>query len=214
MRDVIIIGGGPGGLASARSLASEGFDVVVYEEHESSGDPVHCTGVLAADAFDDLGVPREVILNELRTARFYAPCGASIEHTTASIEAVVIDRLALDRALFRAATNAGVEVVLGRRVIAVDVQSRWCVGDAWRRRRGSRPRLRARLWCAVCDPAAARPRHAGRLSAIGADRGSRACARRCRSALRTCGRSRRIRLDGSGQAAIRSARPCRSDVRS
>ena len=123
MRDVIIIGGGPGGLASARSLASEGFDVVVYEEHESSGDPVHCTGVLAADAFEDLGVPREVVLNELKTARFYAPCGASIEHTTASIEAVVIDRLALDRALFHAATIAGVEVVLGRRVIAVDVQS-------------------------------------------------------------------------------------------
>jgi len=123
MRDVIIIGGGPGGLASARSLASEGFDVVVYEEHESSGDPVHCTGVLAADAFEELGVPREVVFNELRTARFYAPCGASIEHTTASIEAVVIDRLALDRALFRAATIAGVEVVLGRRVIAVDVQS-------------------------------------------------------------------------------------------
>jgi digeranylgeranylglycerophospholipid reductase len=122
MRDVIIIGGGPGGLASARSLAAEGFDVVLFEEHESSGDPVHCTGVLAADAFADLAVPREVILNELRTARFYAPCGATIEHTTSSIEAVVIDRLALDRALFEAATRAGVEVVLGRRVTNVEVE--------------------------------------------------------------------------------------------
>src|SRR5829696_5498891 len=108
MRDVIIIGGGPGGLATGRLLASEGFDVVLFEEHPSSGDPVHCTGVLATDAFNELDVPRDVVLNDLKTARFIAPCGASIEHTTQLIEAVVIDRLALDRALFQEAIRAGV----------------------------------------------------------------------------------------------------------
>jgi len=36
---------------------------------------------------------------------------------------VVIDRLALDRALFAAATTAGVEVVLGRRVIHVEIEA-------------------------------------------------------------------------------------------
>jgi digeranylgeranylglycerophospholipid reductase len=122
MRDVIIIGGGPGGLAAGRLLAVEGFDVVLYEEHESSGDPVHCTGVLAAEAFDDLAVPRSVVLNPLKTARFFAPSGASIEHTTQSTEAVVIDRLALDRALFESAAGAGVEVLLGRRVTGVELE--------------------------------------------------------------------------------------------
>ena len=66
MRDVIIIGGGPGGLQTARLLASGGFDVALYEEHASSGDPVHCTGVLAVEAFDELGLPRDVILNPLK----------------------------------------------------------------------------------------------------------------------------------------------------
>ena len=32
-----------------------------------------------------------MILNPLRTARFFAPCGASISHTTATTEAVVVD---------------------------------------------------------------------------------------------------------------------------
>ena len=36
MHDVIIIGGGPGGLATGRLLAREGFDVVLFEEHPSS----------------------------------------------------------------------------------------------------------------------------------------------------------------------------------
>jgi geranylgeranyl reductase family protein len=121
MRDVIIVGGGPAGLALGRTLAVDGFDVAVYEEHQSSGDPVHCTGVLAAEAFDHFAVPRSVVLNPLRTVRFYAPGGASIAHTTERAEALVIDRLALDRALFADARRAGVDVVLGERVTGVAI---------------------------------------------------------------------------------------------
>ncbi len=122
MRDVIIIGGGPGGLETSRLLASEGFDVEVYEEHASSGDPVHCTGVVAIEAFDELGLSRDVILNPVRTARFFAPSGATVEHTTAGIEAVVVDRLALDRRLFDAARRSGVTLTVGRRVTDVTVE--------------------------------------------------------------------------------------------
>lgn len=121
MRDVVIIGGGPGGLESARLLAADGWDVAVFEEHASSGDPVHCTGVIAIEAFDELGLSRDVILNPLRTARFIAPSGLSVEHTTPAVEAVVVDRLALDRWLHAEATRAGAAVVVGRRATAVDV---------------------------------------------------------------------------------------------
>jgi digeranylgeranylglycerophospholipid reductase len=115
MRDVIIIGGGPGGLQTARLLASDGLDVALYEEHASSGDPVHCTGVLATEAFDEFGLPRDVILNPLNTFRLFSPSGATVEHTTLQTEAVVIDRLAFDRWLFEGALSAGVSIVLGRR---------------------------------------------------------------------------------------------------
>ena len=121
--DVVVIGGGPGGLATGRLLAAEGFNVALFEEHAASGEPVHCTGVLAAEAFDDPVVPRNVILNPLRTARFFAPCGASISHTTETTEAVVVDRAALDRALFAAARDAGVNVFTGRRATNVSVET-------------------------------------------------------------------------------------------
>jgi digeranylgeranylglycerophospholipid reductase len=121
MRDVLIIGGGPGGLATARQLATRGFDVGLFEEHSSIGDPVHCTGVLAVEAFAELALPHDIILNPLHTARFYSPSGRSISHTTPDAEAVAIDRLALDRTLFAAARAAGVTLEIGRRVTDLQV---------------------------------------------------------------------------------------------
>jgi digeranylgeranylglycerophospholipid reductase len=123
MRDVLIIGGGPGGLRTARLLAADGFDVALYEEHPACGEPVHCTGVLAAEAFDELDLSRDVILNPLSTARFFAPSGATVEHTTRAIEAVVVDRLALDRELFEQARLAGATLISGRRATEARVDS-------------------------------------------------------------------------------------------
>ena len=115
------MGGGPGGLHVATLLARQGLDVTLFEEHPSSGNPVHCTGVLAADAFDEFDLPRGVILNALRTARFHSPGGASVTYTTESIEAVAIDRLHLDQLLFARAANAGATIECGRRVEDVGI---------------------------------------------------------------------------------------------
>ena len=92
MRDVIVIGGGPAGLAAAAELARRGRTVAVFEEHDTIGSPVHCTGVLAAEALDSLDLPRAALLNPLATVRFVAPSGEAFEYTTPKTEAVVIDR--------------------------------------------------------------------------------------------------------------------------
>jgi len=123
MLDVAIVGGGPGGMAAARSLAAAGWAVTVFEEHQQIGLPVHCTGVLAEDVIAQLNLPAEAVLNPLSTVRFVAPAGHSFEYTTATTEAVVIDRAAFDAALSRRAELAGASVIRGRRVIAVDVEA-------------------------------------------------------------------------------------------
>jgi digeranylgeranylglycerophospholipid reductase len=119
MRDVVVIGGGPAGLAAAVELARRGHSVSVFEEHASIGAPVHCTGVLAAEAVDALDLPRHALLNPLSTVRFVAPSGRAFEYTTSKTEAVVIDRMVFDRALADAAIAAGVSMTRGRRVTAV-----------------------------------------------------------------------------------------------
>src|SRR5689334_3424096 len=107
MHDTVIIGAGPGGLQAARELASRSFDVVVLEEHSRIGAPVHCTGILASDAFEELNLPDNSVLNELHTAKFFSPNGQTFDYTTERVEAVVIDRLLFDETLKIGALKAG-----------------------------------------------------------------------------------------------------------
>jgi geranylgeranyl reductase family protein len=94
--------------------------VDLFEEHADIGEPVHCTGVLAREAFDAFGLSTDSLLNELSTVHFHAPSGAMVEHSTTEVEAVVIDRVRFDRQLAEQAAHAGVRVQRAR-VTALDV---------------------------------------------------------------------------------------------
>ena len=120
MIDVIVVGAGPGGLVTGARLAAAGHRVLALEEHDVIGAPVHCTGVLAHDAVEDLDLPHDAVLNPLATVRFVAPAGHSFSYTTTRTEAVVIDRLAFDRSLAERARAAGVEMRCGCRVQRLD----------------------------------------------------------------------------------------------
>jgi geranylgeranyl reductase family protein len=108
-------------LHAAHRLARSGFKVTVFEEHAAPGEPVHCTGVLAAEAFEEFDLPRTSFLNALTTVQFYGPSGDSIEYSTPQTEAIVIDRRAFDLALSRRAESAGAVVRVGERITDVRV---------------------------------------------------------------------------------------------
>jgi geranylgeranyl reductase family protein len=132
--DVLVVGGGPAGLYAAERLARRGVSTMVCEEHALVGDPVHCTGVLATESFDVLGLPREATLNPLTTALFVSPSGITISYSTPTPLASVIDRVAFDRALANRAEAAGAELRIGTRVSAVETGPaavRAQVGDEW-----------------------------------------------------------------------------------
>ena len=132
--DVLVVGGGPAGLYAAERLARRGISTLLCEEHGLVGEPVHCTGVLATESFDMLGLPQEATLNPLTTARFVSPSGITISHTTPTPLASVIDRGVFDRALAVRAKAAGAELRTGTRVSFVETgpsSVRAQVGDEW-----------------------------------------------------------------------------------
>ena len=119
--DVIVVGGGPAGLYTAERLARQGFDVALVEEHPTPGEPVHCTGVLASDAYEELDIPDEAVLNPLSTVSFHAPTAGTVSYTTPRTEALVIDRRLFDCQLHTRAIAAGVLISTGARVTDVAV---------------------------------------------------------------------------------------------
>ena len=121
--DVLIVGGGPGGLFMAARLADRGVRTLVCEEHARVGDPVHCTGVLAADSFAAFDLPNTATLNQLTAVRFLSPGGIPVDYTTPSPLATVIDRPAFDRALAVRAVAAGAEIRVGARVTSLEVDA-------------------------------------------------------------------------------------------
>src|SRR4029077_20416383 len=131
---VLVVGGGPAGLYAAERLARRGVSTLVCEEHATIGDPVHCTGVLAPESFDILGLPRHASLNTLTTAQFFSPSGAIISHSTPVPLAAVIDRGVFDGARADRAKSAGAELRYGTRVSVVEAGPtavRALVGDDW-----------------------------------------------------------------------------------
>ena len=107
MYDVIVVGGGPAGLYAADRIVRHGWSVAVFKEHPDIGLPVHCTGLLAADAFSRFALPQVPILARHSATRFHSPSGFQIAYRPVAVSTVVIDRPHFDQALAQQAVMGG-----------------------------------------------------------------------------------------------------------
>jgi geranylgeranyl reductase family protein len=145
-RDVAVVGAGPAGLITARNLAAAGHDVVVLEEHAEIGIPVHCTGLLGAEAFDELDLPRRAILTTTHATRFISADGNSVLVDAERVRASIVDRGVFDQMMADGARAAGAEIRSSARVrgIQVDADGVTISGD------GEHASVRARACVVAC----------------------------------------------------------------
>lgn len=146
MPDVVVIGAGPAGSLTARLLAEQGHEVVVLEEHDAVGVPVHCTGLVGVEAFTEFDLPRRLILAHSDGARFWGANGRSVPVRSGRVNAVVIDRRGLDQHLADRAAEAGAEYRFGARAERITVDERGVRIAV----RGSEAALDARLCVLAC----------------------------------------------------------------
>jgi geranylgeranyl reductase family protein len=127
--DVLIVGAGPAGLYAAYRLAKHGLAVRVLEEHDTIGEPVHCTGILGTEAFALPGVPRDTVLARLSVARFHSPVGHELAYAGREGEVCVIDRGAFDGALAATARAAGADISTRARVTGLAIDRDGAIAD-------------------------------------------------------------------------------------
>lgn len=114
--DVIVVGAGPSGLRTAGRLAAAGLDVRVFEKKPRVGANVICSGIIGKEVFDDFGLDRRSVVEELRTVRLVSPYSTVLTYEHPRPFACVVDRDKFDNALAEAAEAAGAAIFCDARV--------------------------------------------------------------------------------------------------
>ena len=128
--DVIVVGGGPAGAATAASLARKGIDVVVFDRHQFPRDKV-CGDFVGPGALVELralGItddPAYKRTNKIRDAALFLDGRQLIVQSLPEVDGLptygrTIPRLQLDEWVLDAARQAGAEVLERTRVTGFD----------------------------------------------------------------------------------------------
>ena len=153
MIDVLVIGAGPAGCHTATALAQKGYHVRVLEEHEVIGEPVDCSGVIGAEAFNELEASSELRLGEISRLQFNSPANLHFDFGLASPLAYIVDRGAFDRVIAKRASKSGAKIHLGARVVDLDVYDDYVEALVEKAAVGRRPRLEPLSFPQSCEQA-------------------------------------------------------------
>lgn len=112
--DVIIVGGGPGGLFGAEKLAKAGKSVLVVDRKQELGAPVRCGEGLGLGWFKRLDIPVDTsyCIQEMYGACLYSPKGKKVEIRFPDVSGYIIERKMFEKYLGAEAARAGAKIEL------------------------------------------------------------------------------------------------------
>jgi digeranylgeranylglycerophospholipid reductase len=128
--DVLVVGAGPAGSMAAKVVAEKGVEVIIIEEHETSGTPVYCAEGLSIGGIHDGGLEAvpPYVSQQISTARVVAPNGKTLDMTTENWTGYTLDRQVFDRTLTENAVNAGANLMTKTRATDVIKDGNQIVG--------------------------------------------------------------------------------------
>ena len=115
MAMISIIGAGPAGNYLAYLLAKDNLDVSVFEEHETIGMPVQCTGITTSYLSELVELKKDFVVNKVNKARIFAPDNRFVDIRLDNN--IILDRTRFDQYLMEKAKKAGAKFFLNHRFI-------------------------------------------------------------------------------------------------
>jgi geranylgeranyl reductase family protein len=136
MHDLLVIGGGPAGATCARRAAEKGLDVVLLEKATHPREKP-CGGALSPRAIELLDFDvSHLFEREYQAALIHTPAGKTTALTHKGFKGYLIQRSKFDEFLLKKARDAGVEVIQGTEVVAIEQLRRGiralCVGESYK----------------------------------------------------------------------------------
>src|SRR3990170_1503647 len=113
--DVVVVGAGPAGSATARYAAKGGCNVLMIEKRQEIGSPVRCGEGIARHFLDDIEMPYDTkwVAQEVKGAKIISPAGNCLqidERHAGNEVGIVLERDAFDKACAKLAAKAGAEI--------------------------------------------------------------------------------------------------------
>jgi digeranylgeranylglycerophospholipid reductase len=113
---IAVIGAGPVGNYVAY-LLSKKYKVCVFEEHNKIGIPIQCAGIVTESLKEIIKLKKQVIVNEINTAKIFAPNKKFIKVNLAKKD-IIINRYKFDNQLTDMAKKNGVKFYLNHKYIS------------------------------------------------------------------------------------------------